>query len=457
MSDGGTEEETTDKLEAEANYQSEGSVASEDAANSDATGASADAADEDEFLRRFGAPETEAFPEIQIPEGLATEMRDTWQAFLDKFPSREVCGEAIHDTIMEEAPSLQPLFKTPRSVFGLRFIISVTNLMAECDKPEVLKRHVETLGFQHLDAEVTVPRIDVIRDAILSAMDSELGEQDEALAKVCRSLPSAWPKLRRTSKLYMWRLDDQKLNTLQQSLIEDLNLVFVDLHELCERGDAECVWILLSQGMSVKLRDPEGATLLQKATHSGRTTVLKLIIEKGGNINAKGSYGYTPLHEACYLGNPDVCEVLLTGKANVDALSKNGSTPLLVAAREGHTLICDSLLKHGADADDGGDKGWTPLSVAAGEGHAEVCSTLLKYSANVQGFSFDGRYERSALQEAAEQGHSSVVALLLEQKADVHHTFDEGGQRRVTAYELAERAGHSKVSAMLMSQMMSPP
>ena len=40
-----------------------------------------------------------------------------------------------------------------------------------------------------------------------------------------------------------------------------------------------CVWILLSQGMSVKLRDPEGATLLQKATHSGRTTVLKLIIE----------------------------------------------------------------------------------------------------------------------------------------------------------------------------------
>ncbi|CAK9063384.1 unnamed protein product [Durusdinium trenchii] len=47
-----------------------------------------------------------------------------------------------------------------------------------------------------------------------------------------------------------------------------------------------------------------------------------------------------------------------------------------------------ALLKHGADADDGGDK---------------VCDTLLKYNANVQGFSGDGRYERSALQEAAEQ------------------------------------------------------
>ncbi|CAE7560286.1 ANKRD50 [Symbiodinium microadriaticum] len=282
-------------------------------------------------------------------------------------------------------------------------------------------------------------------------------KQENALADVCRALPSAWPKLRKTSKLYMWRLDELKLHTLQQTLIEDLNLVFADLFELCERGDSECVWILLSQGMNPKQRDPEGATLLQKATHSGSVTILKLLVEKGGVLNAKGSYGYTPLHEACYLGNPEVCEVLLSVKANVDALSKNGSTPLLVAAREGHNAICESLLKHHADADDGGDKGWTPLSVAAGEGHVGVCETLLKYNANVHGFAADGRCERSALQEAAEQGHANVVGLLLESKADVHHTFDEGGgqNRRWTAAELAERAGHSKIVHMLMSQDVS--
>lgn len=282
-------------------------------------------------------------------------------------------------------------------------------------------------------------------------------KQENALADVCRALPSAWPKLRKTSKLYMWRLDELKLHTLQQTLIEDLNLVFADLFELCERGDSECVWILLSQGMNPKQRDPEGATLLQKATHSGSVTILKLLVEKGGVLNAKGSYGYTPLHEACYLGNPEVCEVLLSVKANVDALSKNGSTPLLVAAREGHNAICESLLKHHADADDGGDKGWTPLSVAAGEGHVGVCETLLKYNANVHGFAADGRCERSALQEAAEQGHANVVGLLLESKADVHHTFDEGGgqNRRWTAAELAERAGHSKIVHMLMSQVMA--
>lgn len=62
---------------------------------------------------------------------------------------------------------------------------------------------------------------------------------------MCHALPSAWPKLRRTSKLYMWRLDDPKLHAarlfkkapthaeaLQTTLIEDLNLVFAALKRL---------------------------------------------------------------------------------------------------------------------------------------------------------------------------------------------------------------------------------
>merc|ERR1719450_1369118 len=157
-------------------------------------------------------------------------------------------------------------------------------------------------------------------------------KEDEVLARLSRMHPAAWPKLRRTSRLFMWRLDDGKLHAMQQALIEDLHLVFVDLHELCERGEAECVWLLISQGMSVKLRDAEGATLLQKATHSGKTPIIKLLFEKGANLNAKGAYGYTPLHEACYIGHQDVVSLLLEKKANVDALSKNGSTALLVAA-----------------------------------------------------------------------------------------------------------------------------
>jgi ankyrin repeat protein len=286
-------------------------------------------------------------------------------------------------------------------------------------------------------------------------------KQDEVLNKFCGLAPASWLKLRRTSRLFMWRLDDTRLHVMQQQLIDELQLVFADLHETSSRGDVEAIWLLISQGVSVKLRDPEGATLLQKATHSGKTPVLKLLVEKGANLNAKGAYGYTPLHEACYIGHPEVCAYLLAMKANPDALSKNGSTPLLVAAREGHTQVVTDLLTHSADADDGGDKGWTPLAVAAGEGHLEVCQILLKYNASVHGFSGDGRYERSALQEASEQGHAWVVQLLLEHKADVHHTFEEAkadgqgqgeGNRRVTAHDLATANGHTQVIALLEAQ-----
>ena len=90
-----------------------------------------------------------------------------------------------------------------------------------------------------------VPRVDAMTKLSLAL------KQENALGCVCRALPSAWPKLRKTSKLYMWRLDELKLHALQQALIEELNLVFADLFELCERGDAECVWILLSQGMKL--------------------------------------------------------------------------------------------------------------------------------------------------------------------------------------------------------------
>lgn len=276
-------------------------------------------------------------------------------------------------------------------------------------------------------------------------------KKDEVLTELCRCAPAAWPKLRRACRLFGWRLDDKRSQALQLQLVEDLQLTYADMHELCEIGDAESVWILLAQGMSPTMRDREGATLLQKATHSGRTAIVRLLIEKGGPVNAKGAYGYTALHEACYLGHMEVVNHLLKMSANVDALSKNGSTPLLVAAREGRIAVCDLLLLHHAHPDDGGDRGWSPLAVAAGGGHAEVCSALVRAGGNVHGFVGDGSNgDRSALQEAAEQGYADVVALLLELKADPSYTCNDGDQR-LKACDLAKRQGHLKVAAMLSS------
>eukprot|EP00929_Paragymnodinium_shiwhaense_P113901 TRINITY_DN82203_c0_g1_i1.p1 TRINITY_DN82203_c0_g1~~TRINITY_DN82203_c0_g1_i1.p1 ORF type:complete len:292 (+),score=72.86 TRINITY_DN82203_c0_g1_i1:78-953(+) len=282
---------------------------------------------------------------------------------------------------------------------------------------------------------------------------SLITKEDELLGKLFLCFPSAWPKLRRTSRLFSWRLEDKKLQKLNKSFYQEL-MPQLDLHYLCAKGDVDNIWRCLTHpeidcAKILKQRDQECATMLQKAVQSQKLAVVKFLVEKGHSVNPKGAYGYTPLHEACYVGQPDVVRLLLQGNANVDALSKNGSTSLLVASREGHQQVVEALLLYGADGDDGGDKGWTPLSVAAGEGHVEVCQTLLKYKANVNGFVTDGRFERSSLQEAAEQGHVAVVQLLVERAADVNHTFADSQSERVTAYDLAKNNGHEKVAELL--------
>jgi len=283
----------------------------------------------------------------------------------------------------------------------------------------------------------------------MQAMCAWVVRHDEVLLRLSWCSPILLEKLRRTSRslhMCLWCTAERQ-SELTRRLTEEMSLARADVHLLCERGEAECIWLLISQGMSVKHRDRESYTLLQKATHSGSTGLLRLLVEGGANLNAKGAFGYTALHEASYVGNPIVVSLLLSMQANVDAISKNGSTPLLIAAREGHHVLVEALLRYNADADDGGDKGWTPLSMSAGEGHLEVCHTLLTYKAAASGFAGDGRGERSALHEAAEHGHAAVARLLLDSRADPHHVLDDG----VTACGLAERSGHPQVASLLAS------
>jgi hypothetical protein len=91
--------------------------------------------------------------------------------------SREAAGEAIYAALFDAAPSLQSLFKTPRAVMAMRFMNGLNNIIAALKDPKALKVVVETLGFQHLDLEVTGPRTVIFRDAITDLISVELGTQ----------------------------------------------------------------------------------------------------------------------------------------------------------------------------------------------------------------------------------------------------------------------------------------
>eukprot|EP00913_Durusdinium_trenchii_P027380 g25687.t1 len=173
----------------------------------------------EDFLRRYESVDCEEFELARVEASLAELIKDTWQAFLQKYSAREFAGEAILDAIFEEgwrsvplssvfraveppvlgwalgcsspvsggrspqeAPTLEGFFKMPRSVFGIRFTMAVTNIMDGCGDSAQLKRQVETLGFQHMDLDITVPRVHVIRDIILGVMEVELGQSLEPLA-----------------------------------------------------------------------------------------------------------------------------------------------------------------------------------------------------------------------------------------------------------------------------------
>jgi hemoglobin-like flavoprotein len=86
-------------------------------------------------------------------------------------------AEAIYGALFDSAPSLQALFVSPRAVQAMRFFAGINTMITSLHNPPELKSHVETLGFGHLDKDVTVPRAVLFRDAIVDLFVVELGSK----------------------------------------------------------------------------------------------------------------------------------------------------------------------------------------------------------------------------------------------------------------------------------------
>jgi len=124
----------------------------------------------------------ETFGELRLSRPQITEVQATWAAFL-RGTSRDAAGEAIYAAIFDASPSLQVLFKTPRAVMAMRFFAGLSNMVNALNNPKALKVIVETMGFQHLELEVTAPRIDIIRGALLELLTMELTDRMTDVAR----------------------------------------------------------------------------------------------------------------------------------------------------------------------------------------------------------------------------------------------------------------------------------
>jgi len=123
------------------------------------------------------------FEELRLAPDIVQETQEAWRTFIGLASSRDAAGEAIYSAIFESAPTLQGLFKTPRPVMAMRFMNGLNNIISSMNTSSALKVIVETLGFQHLDLDVTVPRVGLFRDAVTELFEQELAERFSSKAR----------------------------------------------------------------------------------------------------------------------------------------------------------------------------------------------------------------------------------------------------------------------------------
>jgi hemoglobin-like flavoprotein len=169
----------------------------------------------------------QAFEELWLPCAAAQEVQESWALFLGSADSRDAAGEAIYAALFDSAPSLQSLFKTPRAVMAMRFMNGLNQIIGQLQDPKALKVVVETLGFQHLDLEVTVPRVVIFRDAIVDLLQVDLGARVspralEGWATVLNYVGGAYIFVRTTFSVRLkilassWATANNKANELDQ-------------------------------------------------------------------------------------------------------------------------------------------------------------------------------------------------------------------------------------------------
>lgn len=118
---------------------------------------------------------TESLDLIHMSSAQAIETQDAWDMFIDSFESAEAAGEAMHDAMIEAAPAISTFFKMPRAVAAMRLQEGIHQIINSLAEPQDVKNLVDILGFKHLELEVTVQRVEQIRDGLMELISNELG------------------------------------------------------------------------------------------------------------------------------------------------------------------------------------------------------------------------------------------------------------------------------------------
>lgn len=118
-----------------------------------------------------------SFEDIVIDSVAATDVQDSWRHFVNSAATKEAAADTIYGAFYEASPSTQYLFTSPRAIAAMKFFAGIQTFTAALSDPPELKNKVENLAFGHLALDITIPRVVLIRDALLDLLTVELGSK----------------------------------------------------------------------------------------------------------------------------------------------------------------------------------------------------------------------------------------------------------------------------------------
>ncbi|CAE7292437.1 unnamed protein product [Symbiodinium sp. CCMP2456] len=104
-----------------------------------------------------------------MPLDIAKVLKKAWADFIGTL-GFESAADVIYSACFDAAPTLQGLFKTPRSFMSLRLMQGITNIINLSENPPAMKAAVETLGSRHFDRDPQAVRVTVLQEAMVSAV-----------------------------------------------------------------------------------------------------------------------------------------------------------------------------------------------------------------------------------------------------------------------------------------------
>jgi len=117
----------------------------------------------------------QVFEELVLHPDIVQEVQDAWAVFLEATETAESAADALYSAFFDASVNLQSLFKTPRAVLSMKILWGLHDIVASLHEPRRTFIAAESLGFQHLQVEITPPRVALFREALVDLFVSELG------------------------------------------------------------------------------------------------------------------------------------------------------------------------------------------------------------------------------------------------------------------------------------------